>query len=120
MRGGLAITGELNKSEALMVWMRTATLPNFRKLWGILDMDLKAGDEIQVDVLNRYNTYQFDGTKSFVLSTTTWIGGKNPAIGIVALVTGSAAVLAAFAFLAAVKVQTRKVGDLSYLSWNRE
>lgn len=41
-----------------MNWMRIAALPRFRKLWGIIDADLKEGDVVQVTVVNRYNTYK--------------------------------------------------------------
>ena len=31
------------KNEHFIVWMRTAGLPNFRKLWGRIEDGLKAG-----------------------------------------------------------------------------
>lgn len=52
-RGGGTIDGFVDKDEHFMVWMRTATLPTFRKLWGRIDDELRAGDVVQVDVLNR-------------------------------------------------------------------
>jgi len=33
-------------NEHFMVWMRTAALPTFRKLWGRITTDLKAGTYI--------------------------------------------------------------------------
>lgn len=41
LRGGESITGQLNQNEHLMVWMRTATTPRFRKLWAIINTDFQ-------------------------------------------------------------------------------
>ena len=40
-RGGAAVTGPMSEDEHLIVWMRSATLPRFRKLWGIIEQDLE-------------------------------------------------------------------------------
>ncbi|XP_020252095.1 ALA-interacting subunit 1-like isoform X2 [Asparagus officinalis] len=64
----------LSEQEDLMVWMRVAALPTFRKLYGKIEVDLKANDKITVSLENNYNTYSFGGTKKLVLSTATWIG----------------------------------------------
>jgi hypothetical protein len=56
-------------------------LPKFRKLWGRIDTKLYAGDVLQMEVANRYNTYLFDGEKHIVLGTTSWLGGKNRLAG---------------------------------------
>lgn len=120
LRGGLEKTGFLNDAEDLMVWMRTATLPNFIKLYGVIEEDLPAGTELTVRVANRYNTYRFNGTKSIVLSTTTWLGGKNPVLGIVGLITGCLSLLMAVLFFLVIRYQPRQLGDLSYLSWNQK
>lgn len=55
--------GPLRGNEHLMVWMRTAALPSFRKLWGRLEADVPAGTRLSLQILNRYNTYRFGGRK---------------------------------------------------------
>ncbi|GJM97744.1 hypothetical protein PR202_ga14695 [Eleusine coracana subsp. coracana] len=71
----------LSDQEDLIVWMRTAALPTFRKLYGRIYVDLKENDTITVNLLNNYNTYSFGGKKKLVLSTATWLGGKNSFLG---------------------------------------
>lgn len=55
--------GPLSGAEHLMVWMRTAALPSFRKLWGRIEADVPAGTRFSVHIQNRYNTYRFGGQK---------------------------------------------------------
>jgi len=118
-RGGGAVTGYLDENEHLIVWMRTAALPTFRKLWGKLHMDLHAGDTIRVQITNRYNTYRFDGKKKLVLSTTSWLGGRNDFLGIAYMVVGCLCVLLGALFLGICLRNPRPLGDPSFLSWNK-
>ncbi|KAI3496601.1 hypothetical protein L1887_38969 [Cichorium endivia] len=109
----------LSEQEDLIVWMRTAALPTFRKLYGKIEMDLAAGDTINVILHNNYNTYSFNGKKKLVLSTTTWLGGKNNFIGIAYLAVGGLCFILAITFTIIYLVKPRRLGDPSYLSWNR-
>ncbi|MCL7047197.1 hypothetical protein MKW94_025108 [Papaver nudicaule] len=123
--GGLIGGAKLNASiplseqEDLIVWMRTAALPNFRKLYGRIETDLDAGTEITVVIQNNYNTYSFGGRKKLVLSTTSWIGGKNDFLGIAYLTVGSLCLFLAICFIVVYVVKPRPLGDPSFLSWNR-
>lgn len=54
LRGGAAVTGPLRANEHLVVWMRTAALPAFRKLWGRVLQDLPAGAIVTVSIANRH------------------------------------------------------------------
>jgi len=72
---------QLSEQEDLMVWMRTAALPAFRKLYGRIEVDLYAGDQIEVMVQNNYNTYSFGGKKALVLSTAGVLGGRSSFLG---------------------------------------
>eukprot|EP00898_Chlorokybus_atmophyticus_P003443 jgi/Chlat1/409/Chrsp10S01530 len=119
-RGGGNITGPINQDEHFIVWMRTAALPKFRKLWGRIDnATLAAGQNVTVFINNRYNTYRFSGKKSVVLSTTSWIGGKNDFLGIAYLTVGSLCAALGLAFLLLHLTHPRKLGDLSYVNWNK-
>jgi len=115
----LNATVPLNQQEDLMVWMRTAALPTFRKLYGKIEVDLQKNDVINVVLENNYNTYSFNGKKKLVLSTTTWLGGKNDFLGIAYLVVGSLCFFSAMCFTFIYFIRPRRLGDPSYLSWNR-
>ncbi|KAL3645208.1 ALA-interacting subunit 3 [Castilleja foliolosa] len=109
----------LNEQEDLLVWMRIAALPTFRKLYGRIETDLEVNDEIEVVVKNNYNTYDFNGKKKIVISTTTWIGGKNNFLGRVYIAVGGLCLIIGVAYIIVYLVRPRPLGDPSYLSWNR-
>lgn len=123
--GGLIGGGKLNESlplsdqEDLIVWMRTAAFPNFRKLYGRIEMDLEPNQKLQVLIQNNYNTYRFGGEKKLVLSTTTWIGGRNDALGVAYVAVGALCLLIGLSFVVMYMLRPRPLGDPSFLSWNK-
>lgn len=103
-------SGACVEDEHFIVWMRTAGLPTFRKLYARIQTPLPAGTyTVRISNGRRYNSsghdfyynpsesaayyedssilpknqsflypvHSFGGTKAIVLSTTSWIGGKN-------------------------------------------
>lgn len=93
--------------------MRTAGLPNFRKLWGKLnkctgltagctpeDVDLEQGKYI-IRIQNNYDVSSFLGKKLFVLSTTNMLGGQNYFLAICYIVVGALCIVFAIIFFVA-------------------
>jgi hypothetical protein len=94
---------DLAADEHLQVWMRTAGLPTFRKLFFRNDQETMAKGIYRIEAYMSqsqsrfhlpiagsltltcciihisldYPVKQFSGTKSIVISTVSWIGGKN-------------------------------------------
>lgn len=84
--------------------MRTAGMPNFRKLWGEIDADLKAKTSYKFVIQNNYDASLFKGAKHIILSTTNAFGGKNDFLAVCYLVFGSLCIiLAIFFFIAHLK-----------------
>lgn len=94
------------QNEDLIVWMRTAALPNFRKLYRRIDHqgDFEEGlpvdgYEYQLVIDYSYKVTQFSGTKSVIMSTTSLLGGKNPFLGIAYIVVGCICFVMGIVFL---------------------
>jgi hypothetical protein len=95
------LTGQnITIDEELMVWMRTAGLPRFKKLHRIVDssVSLKSGDSVNFVVLNRFPVAAFNGKKSILFSTTSWMGGKNNFLAYAYFVVGAICIVLAIAF----------------------
>lgn len=104
------------EDEDFLVWMRTSAFPKFRKLYRRIENNKIPGGELignySVSIRNNYPVLGYDH-KKFVLSETAWIGGKNPAIGIIYIVASVIMLVTAVAFLVAQIVHPRKFGDLA-------
>ena len=85
------------ESERFMVWMRPASLPDFRKPWGKITTDLKKGNYV-LTVTNNYQVKSFDGEKYFILSTVNALGGKNYFLAILYFVVGGISIVAGILF----------------------
>lgn len=118
--GGFTLPKVTN--EDFIVWMRTAGLPNFKKLRYRILQDLKAGDKLKIDITNAFPVAGFKGTKSIVISTTSWLGGKNDFLGYAYVIVGGLCFLLAFLFLMKHFFYERPLGDMHYFNWhsNRE
>ena len=85
------------EDERFMVWMRPASMPDFRKPWGRIEKDLIKG-EYSVIITNNYPVKSFDGKKYFILSTVNGLGGKNYFLAILYLVVGGASIIVGIFF----------------------
>lgn len=92
------------ENEDLIVWMRTAALPTFRKLYrrihhvGLFKNGLPKGN-YTLTVSYTYPVVMFGGTKRMILSTTSWLGGKTRSLGSRTLSSAACAYSSASSFL---------------------
>lgn len=87
------------EDQHFIVWMRTAGLPQFRKLYGRIAEGLEADTQYWVRIQNTYDVSGFNGTKTFVLSTTNALGGQNYFLAISYMVVGALCLVLAMIFL---------------------
>ncbi|XP_067265876.1 transmembrane protein 30C [Chanodichthys erythropterus] len=102
-------------NDDLIVWMREAAFPNFKKLYGVLNraqgpftQGLPAGN-YSVSIFYNFPVEPFRGQKELVISMVTWFGGQNYFLPIAYLVT-SGLILVAAIILTVVYVKVGKKG----------
>lgn len=98
-------------NEHFIVWMRTAGLPNFRKLWGRINKTLTAGNYALL-INNNYDVAGFQGAKMFVLSTSGPFGGKNSFLEISYFVVGGVCLLIALLFFIRNRMTGGRFGNI--------
>ncbi|KAJ8078492.1 alkylphosphocholine resistance protein lem3 [Marasmius tenuissimus] len=109
----------LKEDEHFQNWMRTAGLPTFTKLYFRNDNETMVKGRYRITIDMNFPVRSYDGTKSIVISTVSWVGGKNPFLGWAYIGAAALFVLLAVAGLVRHLVKPRRLGDMSLLSWNR-
>jgi len=75
--------------EDFVVWMRTATLSTFTKLYRqIIDRNLEQNEILRVTISNNFDVTAFGGKKGIVISESSVLGGKDNFLGIAFIVIG--------------------------------
>ena len=104
------------RNEHFIVWMRTAALPTFMKTYErCIGCTIPKGN-YTFTIENNYPTSLFNGEKHIVMSTVSFLGGKNDAIGISYMVVGAFLLLSGIIVLVSHIFFPRKLGDASYLN----
>jgi hypothetical protein len=109
----------LAEDERFQNWMKVAGLPTFRKPYGKCEKDISPGT-YTVLISSTYEVESYGAKKSLVISNTSWIGGKNSFLGYAYIIAGTVFLVMAVIFLVRHLVAPRRLGDVSFLSWNQE
>ena len=78
--------------------MRTAGLPNFRKLWGKIKENTITKGEYELTIYGKYDVKKFEGKKSFIITNQNAIGGKQPFLATCYIILAVLCLLAAVFF----------------------
>ncbi|KIJ29888.1 hypothetical protein M422DRAFT_784168 [Sphaerobolus stellatus SS14] len=107
------------EDEHFQNWMRTAGLPTFSKLWGRNDNNDMVKGSYSITIGMNYPVTEFGGTKSIVISTVAWSGGKNAFLGWAYV--GASGLFVLLAILGTIRhlIKPRRLGDMNLLSWNQ-
>jgi hypothetical protein len=107
-------------NEHFAVWMRVATLPTFRKLYGYFEQTIPAGTEFSIDINLNYVVESFGGTKAILISTNNIVGGKNPYLGPTFYWIGFFCLGCGIVFATKHWFRPRKVADRKYLHYKED
>jgi hypothetical protein len=107
-------------NEHFAVWMRVATLPQFRKLYGYIEQTIPAGTQFSFDIDLNYVVESFEGTKALMISTNNIAGGKNPILGQTFYGMGFFCLFCGILFATKHWFRPRKLADPKYLHYKEE
>lgn len=108
----------LEADERFQNWMRISGLSTFRKLYGRYEGVIPERTTLTIAVTYRYDVLQYGGRKAVVLSTASWMGGKNRFLGYAYISFGTVMIIVGLVFLAKHLLSPRMIGDVRYLSWH--
>ena len=112
------IEGVMN--EHFIVWMRTAALPSFRKLYGWFDQRIVAGTKLTFDLEANWVVTSFRGSKALIISNNNVFGGRNEALGQNFIIVGAICLVFGAFFLLKHTFRRRKLADKRYLQFKEE
>lgn len=104
-------------NEHFVVWMRTATQPTFRKLYGWINQPIEKGTNLTFEVTANYVVHRFRGSKSLIVSTNNIFGGRNPYLGPAFYWVGFYCLLAGTFFALKQSLRPRKLADPNHLHY---
>jgi len=107
-------------NEHFIVWMRIATRPNFRKLYGYIEQKIPKGTELTFHINLNYVVESFGGSKALVISTNNVVGGKNPYLGPTFYGMGFFCMACGVIFATKHWFRPRKLGDRKYLQYKED
>ncbi|XP_063586610.1 cell cycle control protein 50A-like [Penaeus indicus] len=112
------------RNEDLIVWMRSAAFPTFRKLYRKIDhtqpgyINGLPPDRYYLEVDYNYPVDSFGGKKRMILSTTSFLGGKNNFLGIAYITVGAICLLLGIIFLIIHIKFGKRAGDQLSINQN--
>ncbi|RYP91753.1 hypothetical protein DL770_002097 [Monosporascus sp. CRB-9-2] len=109
---------DIGEDEHFMVWMRTAGLPDFSKLYARNDEEPMIPGTYSLEIIDNFRTERYAGRKKILFTELSVMGGHNNFLGILWLVVGGFCIVLAVVFLITNFIKPRKLGDHTYLSWN--
>ncbi|CAB9497681.1 ALA-interacting subunit [Seminavis robusta] len=107
-------------NEHFIVWMRIATLPTFRKLYGYFNEPIAKGSRFTIQVEANYVVESFKGSKSIIISTNNIFGGQNPVLGRTFIVVGFICIVSGLFFTMKHWLRPRKLADTRYLHFKED
>lgn len=108
------------QNEHFIVWMRTAAMPTFLKLYAkCYDCTMPIGN-YSIKIHMNYPTSMFSGRRALVLSTTSSLGSGSYFISTAYMSMGGISLIFATSFLIHMLVCPRQFGDLSSIWQNAE
>ena len=105
------------KNEHFINLMRTAGLPDFRKLYGRINSDIAPGDTYVFHITTNFEVASISGSKSIVITTLADYGGQNYALGKSAIIIGVVSLFVGLLFAFKRIFNPRPLGDIRQLDW---
>jgi len=103
------------RNQHFITWNHIAALPDFVKRWGRIEQDIPKGTNLTFRIEAKFPVSSFGGSKSLVLATNSWIGGRNVFLGITYLVMASLCFFTALIFTAKQRLAPREMGSVELL-----